>query len=78
MTTRDRPVLAVIPLPARLEVTAAVLGALAGVWEEQHGQVLTMADAPEESTPWGRALVIREPAPPALDQSHEPTTSQEG
>lgn len=61
----DRPVLAVIPLPARLEVAAAVLGALADVWEDHHGQVLTMSDAPEESTPWGRALVIRKPGPPA-------------
>jgi hypothetical protein len=69
------PILAVIPLPARLEVTAAILGALATVWEEHHGQVLTMAHSAEESTPWGTALVIREPekTPPdaALDQPQE-------
>ncbi|GII87090.1 hypothetical protein Ssi03_50800 [Sphaerisporangium siamense] len=67
----DRPVLAVIPLPARLEVSAAILGALADVWEEHHGQTLTTAHMAEEFTPWGRALVIREPEPFTADHDHQ-------
>lgn len=61
----DRPILAVIPLPARLEVSGAILGTLADVWEREHGQVLTTGHMATESTPWGMALVIREPQPPA-------------
>jgi hypothetical protein len=72
----ERPILAVIPLPARLEVAGAVLGALATAWEEHHDQVLTMDHAAEESTPWGRALVIREPAPISI-ALHPPTRPEQ-
>lgn len=65
----DGPPLAVIPLPARLEVSAAILGALADVWEREHGQTLTSEHMTTESTPWGTALVIREPRRPDTSEA---------
>ncbi|MEV7908383.1 hypothetical protein [Streptomyces anulatus] len=57
----DRPPpLVVIPLPARLTVVSALLDALGGAWEADHGTPLTTARMSHETTPWGPALVVRE------------------
>ncbi|WP_066374151.1 hypothetical protein [Herbidospora mongoliensis] len=64
----DRPVLAVIPLPARLDVAAAVIGAVSEVWLREHGQTLTTADMRTESTPWGTTTVIRKPEPARVER----------
>lgn len=57
----DRPVLMVIPLPVDVDVFCAVGLGLVGVWEKQYGRRLDLAEFVTETTPWGRALVIREP-----------------
>jgi hypothetical protein len=65
----DRPVLAVIPLPAPVATMCTVILALADLWEREYGQTLTNAHMTTETTPWGEALVVREPARPEPEET---------
>ncbi|MEU8196358.1 helix-turn-helix transcriptional regulator [Microbispora amethystogenes] len=55
------PPLAVIPLSTGLEISAAILGALADAWESTHDHTLRTGDMSTEPTPWGPAIVVRDP-----------------
>ncbi|MEU8279541.1 helix-turn-helix domain-containing protein [Microbispora bryophytorum] len=55
------PALAVIPMSTSMAVSGAILRALAVAWERENGQALVAADMCTESTPWGPAIVVRDP-----------------
>jgi hypothetical protein len=74
--TEPRPPLLIVPLPVDVGLGAAVLLAARDWWTETRGEPLVMATDPaadvplrEELTPYGRALVLRQP--PAADEQTE-------
>jgi hypothetical protein len=67
--TEPCPPLLILPLPADVRLAAAVLGAAGDWWADRYGEPLVIHTDPdatnplrqEEDTPYGRALVLRQP-----------------
>lgn len=68
-TGEPRP-LVVIPLPTDARLVAAVGLAACGWWEQRYGEPLAFGpELDEHDTPYGRALVLREPAEAAGEEA---------